>query len=517
MSIFGDHEPKTAPENLLSDIEDPEKQEDPNPPVSAKLIRLAEQRYQFGVTPAGEHFVYRKEQPHMVRMFKGGTRGLRAEFARSYLRAEGRPPANTALAECIQALEGIAEESAPEELHLRVSEKDGSIYIDQGDTDGTVFRITRGSWNVQTSAPVKFRRTRLTGMLPSPVPHPRGAAGVMDLFSHLNISEQDYRPVLAWLVAALIAPEVPHPVLAFLALHGTAKSTATRRLGQMVDPSPVPTRTAPRNEEQWVTAAAGSWVVGIDNASSIQPWFSDALCRAVTGDGDVRRQLFSDGDLTVIQFRRCVILNGIDLGGLRGDLADRLLAVDLRHIPEEERREESELNAQWEEQYPSLFAALLAFSAEVYDVLPAVELAQKPRMADFARVLAAVDKVADDLGLPGDSGLDRFMQRGEGLAEESLSSDVFIMAVLALAEQGRLQNLTSAEILKEVESHMFFTSHDWRRPSRGWPTSPKSVTGYLKRNIPQMRKTGWAVYDDGKRNKENVLKWTIEREERGQN
>ena len=30
--------------------------------------------------------------------------------------------------------------------------------------------------------------------------------------------------------------------------------------------------------------AAGSWIVGLENVSSIQPWLSDCLCRASTGD-----------------------------------------------------------------------------------------------------------------------------------------------------------------------------------------------------------------------------------------
>ncbi len=68
----------------------------------------------------------------------------------------------------------------------------------------------------------------------------------------------------------------------------------------MVDPSVVPFRVAPQGEEKWITAAVGSWVVAIDNASSISPWFSDALCRAVTGDGDVKRMLYTNNDLVVV-------------------------------------------------------------------------------------------------------------------------------------------------------------------------------------------------------------------------
>ena len=67
------------------------------------------------------------------------------------------------------------------------------------------------------------------------------------------------------------------------------------------------------------TAAAGSWVVALDNLSGIPAWLSDSLCRASTGDGNVKRALYSDAGLAVVKFRRCVVINGIDLGALRGD------------------------------------------------------------------------------------------------------------------------------------------------------------------------------------------------------
>ena len=88
-------------------------------------------------------------------------------------------------------------------------------------------------------------------------------------------------------------------------------------LVDLIDPSPVPLRQAPRDADSWVTAASGSWVVALDNLSAIPPWLSDSLCRAATGDGNVKRALYTDADLAVLKFRRCVIVNGIDVGAVR--------------------------------------------------------------------------------------------------------------------------------------------------------------------------------------------------------
>ncbi len=109
-------------------------------------------------------------------------------------------------------------------------------------------------------------------------------------------------------------------------------------------PSPAPVRAAPRHVEDWAVGAAGSWVVAVDNLSYIAPWFSDALCRASTGDGLVKRVLYTDADLSVLAFRRCVILTSIDAGALRGDLADRMLLVDLEPIGAADRRTDADLD-----------------------------------------------------------------------------------------------------------------------------------------------------------------------------
>jgi hypothetical protein len=178
-------------------------------------------------------------------------------------------------------------------MHLRVADHEGTIYVDTGRPDGQVIRIVQGRWAVTNTAPVRFLRTKLTGAMPLPPPD----GDVMRLWDFVNVDAED-RPVpLAVLVAALSQCDVPHPVLALFAEQGSAKSTTTRMLVDLIDPSPVPLRQAPRNADSWVTAASGSWLVALDKLSAIPPWLSDSLCRAATGDGNVKRALYTDADL----------------------------------------------------------------------------------------------------------------------------------------------------------------------------------------------------------------------------
>ena len=105
---------------------------------------------------------------------------------------------------------------------------------------------------------------------------------------------------------------------------------------------------------------------------------ADITAAGIYGDGDVRRQLYTDSGLAVFQFRRCILLNGIDVGALRGDLADRIVMINLDRIGESARLTERHLNAQWQSAYPSIPGGLLSLAAEIIRVLPSARLASSP-------------------------------------------------------------------------------------------------------------------------------------------
>ncbi len=89
-----------------------------------------------------------------------------------------------------------------------------------------------------------------------------------ELWGLLNVAELDRPLVLAWLVAALIE-NIPHPVLSFTGEQGTGKTTAARIVTSLLDPSPVPLRKPSRDAEAWITAASASWIVAVDNISTV--------------------------------------------------------------------------------------------------------------------------------------------------------------------------------------------------------------------------------------------------------
>lgn len=461
--------------------------------AASVLVDLARERYDLGVTEDGDAYAVPLPAGHVVRMLRGGKASLRAELASAYLDHAGKVAPQQALADALLVLEGMAQRVEPVPVHLRIAEHGGAVWVDLGDTAERAVRVDAGGWAVVADGvPVRFARTALTGALPTP-----GRGDLAALWRAVNVAEADRPLVLAWLVAAILRPNIPHPILAVFGEQGSGKSTASRALVQMVDPSPVPLRKPPRESEGWVTAAAGSYVVGLDNLSTVPEWLSDSLCRAATGEGDVRRRLYTDAGLAVFAFRRCILLNGIDVGAMRGDLAERLLLVNLERITEDRRRTETELDAEHRAAYPAMFGALLDLVARVSARLPSVRLATSPRMADFATVLAAVDAVL------GTAGLARYAEQARTIAEDTLAADPFLVAIrTALA--GTFVG-TAAELRDAVTP----TADDGWRPPRDWPKSARTVTSLIRRNAPALRKAGWTVEDLGAGYKDHATRWEI--------
>lgn len=453
-----------------------------------KYVRDGDE-YALGITESGEPYGTKFDAPHIALMLRGGKSGLRAELAQRFFDDYEIAPSQQALADAGQVLEGYARRATPKRADLRVSERSAVIYIDMGDDAATVIRIEDGGWRLDRAAPVLFRRTKLTGQLA--MPNRRG--DLSKLWDFVLVDDDDKALILAWLVATIVLTDVPHPILALLTEHGSAKSSVTRCLVDLVDPSAVPLRQPPRDIEGWSTAAAASWVVAIDNlAGALPDWLSDCLCRASTGDGYVKRQLYSDNDVAVAAYRRCCIINGVDLTIDRGDLADRLLPADLKRP--DKRLTERNLTKNWDGARAEILGGLLNLAATVAAKLPEFSI-DDLRMADFAAVLAAVDAEC------GSNGMARYRERVERATVDTLDGS-FIGALIDKPLD------CSDTPSKEILTILTPTDKDWRKP-RDWPANARAATAQLTRHAPALRLEGWEIDNDRGGNKQNRLHWTI--------
>lgn len=440
------------------------------------LITVALQHFDFGIDLNGKPYGVRKGG-HIAIPLVGSRRSVRKEIGGLFRRALGRTPSETALTEAVNALAYVAEErGTPTELYLRSARQgDDAIYVDMGDKAERVLRITPDGWDILDpgdDVPVLFRRTNVTSAFPTPE---RG--GSLDpLWAFVNLrSRADRALIEGWLVAAWLLIGLPCPILAILGEQGTAKTSSARCVFALVDPSAAPVRRPPSDADRLMHAGAHSRSVIFDNLSSIPRWLSDGMCRYVTGESDVDRALYTDDDARIIQVQGVLGFTGIDVGSLAGDLAERCVWGDLEVIPARERRSERELNAAWTAAYPSMIGAVLDLAVLSLQKLPDVKLAEKPRMADFAEVLASLDLAM------GTDRLSHYTQAQQSVAQEIVDTDHFLLAITATIDK-RWEG-TGAELYDKLP-----------RPSdlKYWPEK-RGMSGKLRRVAPDLRKAGWTV------------------------
>ncbi len=477
------------PSHTLVPVQDPtegtEKQS-----TADRLGQLARSRYTLINCQEGNPYGIAHGDP-VARPLRGDSKSIRAELSSIYYDTYRKTPTSNALADAMVALEGEALRAETRDVHLRVAESHEAVWVDLGDDTGQVLKIEPGHpFKVVDAAacPVVFRRTSLTGKLSRATASDPG--DISPLWRYINAEPDDRDLVAAWMVASLL-PDIPHPVMVLTGPQGSGKSSATRRIVELLDPGPVPLRQPPRDSESWAVSAVGSWFVALDNVSDVPQWLSDALCRAVTGDGMLRRKLYTDSDVAILTFRRCVLLNGIDLGALRGDLAERALPVSLTAPTRAERRGEQDLNNEWAKDLPTILAGLYSLVSQVLLTLPTVEVRELPRMADFARVLAAYDQVQ------GTNALPRYLEVHGRLQAEATQSSPLGEAItdqITAPWSG-----TSRALLGRLNPPT--------PTPRKWPKGPREVTSEMRRLKPSLEAEGWTV--DERRGRTNTVEWEL--------
>lgn len=356
-----------------------------------RLIELARDHYRPVLGQDGRAYAVPLSGPALACPVQGGRDSLRSRLAHLYYDTCGRAARGPALTAAVAALACEAETAEPVPVALRVARPSPRrAVVDLGDRAGRCVIVESGGWLVVERPPVVFRRTTLTGELPTPTQGHPGALERLRQLANLR-SPVAWRLALGWLVAALLAE--PAPVLALTGPASAGKSCAARMLVELVDPQPAPLRRRPRDVRDWATAAGASWVVALDDIGAPTPWLADILARATDGAGIVRRNLRAPaGDVDVLTLRRAVLVTAQARGPLSAALGPRAAVVPLPPLTDRQRRPEADVRADYADARPLLLGALLDTVARVLAVLPDVEPCELDGpCGDFACIPAALD------------------------------------------------------------------------------------------------------------------------------
>jgi hypothetical protein len=423
------------------------------------------------------------------------SRGFRRWLAERYFEREHKAVRSEPMQSVIGVLEAKAQFDAPKrEVHVRVAEHNGCIYIDLADKEWRAVEIRPEGWTIVDRPPVRFRRAK--GMLPLAMPLRGGRIDALRKFLNVK-NDSEFILAVSCLLAALRG-RGPYPVVALCGEHGAAKSTFSRLLRSLVDPNTAPLRALPRCVRDLAISANNSYAQVFENISSLPDWLSDALARLATGGGLATRELYTNDEEALFDATRPIILNGIEDFVARPDLGDRTVLLTLESIPDERRKLEKEIWSDFELERPLIFGALLDAVAHGLRQSPHVSLNQLPRMADFAHWATACETALWPLG----TFMAAYRENVARMVDITLEASPVAEAVQELMASRAEWEGTAIELLPDLAAAI----GERVANSKRWPTTPRSLSGWLRRDAAGLRRIGIEVAFGGQGRKRRAIR-----------
>lgn len=387
-----------------------------------------------------------------------------------------RVPGEKSLKAAISTLGGIAKfEGEARSVPLRVANHDGAVWLDLCDDLWRAVEVKSTGWRIDPAPPVMFIRTASMRALPEPV----SGGDLSRLWRVVNIPPEERLIVLAWMLECL-RTETPYAVLELTGEEGSAKSSTQQYLREIIDPNRVNLRAAPKTIEDVFISAKNAHVISYNNLSCIKSEYQDALCVLATGGGFSSRTLYTNGEETVMDVKRPVMLNGIATIVTAQDLLGRTVHIDLPSI--EARLSEVEIKQSFEQFKGEILGGLLDLFVNVLMELPKIEIPEnkRPRMADFAHLGEAVYRVNGRK--PGEFLADYEEKRRDGVHRTLDASPVAVACLAYLDRDLAGYEGTVKGLFEAVTPH--------RPEGEAWPRSPKGFADGLRRVAPALRLIG---------------------------
>ncbi|MDD2768837.1 MAG: hypothetical protein PHT19_08890 [Methylococcus sp.] len=403
-------------------------------------------------------------------------------------------------------------------VYVRVAAVDDSIFLDIGDPEGRAIVIGPDGWAVQHNSTVAFIRGPAYGELPLPC----RAGGAYEAFAVLarwhraaGVPREKVPAVIAAEVAALL-PDGAAMILNFIGAAGSGKSTHAAQIVRTQDPvrtGRIPTIREVGIEHAAAAAQSSHWLVW-DNMPVLGADQQNTLCRVVSGTEDVKRRLYTDGDVARLAVQNPVIVTSITPAITAPDAASRTIRVPFTR--RREFRSDTEVAATFEAQRGELLGAQCDLLVEVLRRLPDVRKqgGAGHRTAGFIQVGECITQA---IGQPPGAFKQYMAADRAAEAQELIEGDPFVRALLRVLKQWAAEaqpgdrlppwniwmrgtgqrwaavRLPDGSLLIGATSEALYKEMLYASDARSWPTSARATTAFLTHSAPVLESIGIAA------------------------
>ena len=385
-----------------------------------------------------------------------------------------------ALSSALITLEGIALFSGGrKELYNRTASYNGKLYYDMSDDGGRVIEIDSEGWRFTTSAPVLFRREQHQ----KAQTEPERGGDLNKLWNYLNFHSEGDKVLFRSALISMFFPGICHGMPVLHGPQGSGKTFSSACIKDIIDPSSLETQALSRDEQSLVIALYHNWLTVFDNVSEVKDWQSDILSRAITGAGLSKRRLYTDDEEQLLNFRRCVLINGLIIPLSSADAMDRSLLFKLKRFGQ--GKSEKELSKDFEKDKPAILGGLLDLLSMTLKIKEEKDIEVPPgvRLYDFAAIgEAAAIAAGEKEGL----FMDSYLQKKADDNFEVVQSSLMGMVLYALIVENTLfldkkqkWSGSPSQLLEIFNAKAAELNID--RRAKEWKGSPKGLTDELEK------------------------------------
>lgn len=382
-------------------------------------------------------------------------------------------------------------------LSVRTARNGDAIWYDLSNPEWQCVKTTRDGWEIVNNPPILFKR--FTHQQAQVIPQQDGS--IKAFLDFINVKDGDHKLMLLVYIVSCFIPGFPHPALFIHGIQGSAKSTLSKLLRKLVDPSKIEVTEMPRSITELVQVLSHHWLLSFDNISTLSQEKSDILCKAITKTGFSKRELYTNDEDMIYSIQTCISLNGINLPATSPDLLERGFIIELDRIPPDKRRDERDLYQAFEEARPRILGGIFTALSQTLALIDQVNVKEKTRMSDFTTWGCAI---AQALGYRQEEFLNAYRRNIEQQNMSILNDSPVAIALIELVEKETTWTGTPTELHVKLKEITIAQGMDIGQFS-GFPKTANQLTKKINRLRPNLRDVGIEI-SERKENRQRIMK-----------
>lgn len=390
----------------------------------------------------------------------------------------------------------------PKNINYRVKRIDDTIYYDLCTDTSQYIKITKEGWELlqgNTSDYFAYNPNQSTQVIPA-----IKDGNIELLRNYINISKGDWLLFIVYLISCFYEG-IQHPVLNINGVYGSGKSTVSKIVKSLVDPSLQLLNDLPRQERDLVVTLTSTYYIVFDNLSKLTPGKSDIICKAVTGGNASLREMYTMIGLRNIPYNTLIALNGISDVIYRGDLAQRTIYIETLIIDEDKRLPENEFWKKFERDKPRILGGIFDILSKAIGLYDTITVRKLHRLADFHKLGCAIAKAIDpSLEFDFNKAL---IKNKTKQAHNTLNNNVMLNALFDYLKKYQIDDYTGSmsELYLDVRE---FIQCDYKQQYelKYFPKAANAFGKSLKGYVQLCKDLGWIVdiYKDPKSGNSHV-------------